>query len=60
MFILFRFVRNKPGLIRGNNISDATVDMLAILARFGHYFSKVALIHCIIRSQFCRRRRGYR
>jgi hypothetical protein len=54
MFILFRFVRDKPGLIRDNNITGVTVDMLAVLARFGYCFSKVTLIHYIIRSQFCR------
>jgi hypothetical protein len=56
MFILFRFVRDESGLIRGNNVSGATVDMLAVLARFGHCFGKVALAHCTVRSQFCRRR----
>jgi hypothetical protein len=56
MFILFRFVRDEPGLIRDNYVNDATVNMPAILARFGHYFSKVAFVHCTVRSQFCRRR----
>jgi hypothetical protein len=56
MFILFRFVRDEPDLIRGNNVTGATVDMPVMLARFGHCFGKVALIHCTIRSQFCRRR----
>jgi hypothetical protein len=56
MFILFRFVRDEPGLIRGNCVNGATVDMPAILARFGHYFSKVIFIHYTIRGQFCRRR----
>jgi hypothetical protein len=56
IFILFRFVRDKPGLIRDNNITSATVDMPAVLARFGHYFSKIAFIHCTVRNQFCRRR----
>jgi hypothetical protein len=60
MFILFRFVRDKSGLIRDNSVSGATVDMPAILARFGYCFSKIALIHCTVRSQFCRRRRDYR
>jgi hypothetical protein len=60
IFILFRFVRDKSGLIRGNNVTGATVDMPAVLARFGHYFSKIAFVHCIIRSQFYRRRRGCR
>jgi hypothetical protein len=60
IFILFRFVRDEPGLIRDNNITGATVDMPAVLARFGYYFNKVALIHYIIRSQFCRRRRDCR
>jgi hypothetical protein len=50
MFILFRFVRDEPGLIRGNYISDATVDMPVILARFGYYFGKIALVHCTVRS----------
>jgi hypothetical protein len=54
MFILFRFVRDEPGLIRDNYVNGAIVDMLAILARFGHCFGKVAFVHCIIRSQFCR------
>jgi hypothetical protein len=56
IFILFRFVRDEPGLIRGNNVNGATVDMPAILARFDHYFGKVTLIHYTVRSQFCRRR----
>jgi hypothetical protein len=56
MFILFRFVRDKPGLIRDNNVTGATIDMPAVLTHFGHYFSKVTLIHCTVRSQFCRRR----
>jgi hypothetical protein len=60
MFILFRFVRDKLDLIRDNSVTGATVDMPAILARFGHYFGKVAFIHYTVRSQFCRRRRGYR
>jgi hypothetical protein len=60
MFILFRFVRDEPGLIRGNSVTGATVNISAMLARFGHYFGKVALIHCIVRSQFCRRRRDCR
>jgi hypothetical protein len=60
LFILFRFVRDESGLIRGNYVSGVTVDMPAMLARFGHCFGKIALIHCIVRSQFCRRRRGYR
>jgi hypothetical protein len=60
IFILFRFVRDEPGLIRDNNVSGVTVDMPVMLARFGHYFGKVALIHYIVRSQFYRRRRGYR
>jgi hypothetical protein len=59
MFILFRFVRDEPGLIRGNNVTGATVDMLTVLARFGHYFGKITFIHCTVRSQFCRRRRDY-
>ena len=57
MFILFRFVRDEPGLIRGNNVSGATVDMPAVLARFGHCFGKVVFVHCTVRSQFCRFRR---
>jgi hypothetical protein len=60
IFILFRFVRDEPGFIRDNNVTGATVDMPAILARFGHYFGKITLIHSIVRSQFCRRRRDYR
>jgi hypothetical protein len=60
MFILFRFVRDEPGLIRGSNVNDATVDMPAVLARFGHCFGKVALIYYTVRSQFYRRRRGCR
>jgi hypothetical protein len=60
IFILFRFVRDEPGLIRNNNVSDVIVDMPAILARFGHRFNKVVLVHCTIRSQFYYRRRGYR
>jgi hypothetical protein len=56
MFILFRFVRDELGLIRDNCISGVTVDILVMLARFGHCFGKVAFIHCIIRSQFYRRR----
>jgi hypothetical protein len=56
MFILFRFIRDEPGLIRDNNITGATVDMPAVLAHFGHYFDKITLIHCTVRSQFCRRR----
>jgi hypothetical protein len=56
MFILFRFVRDELGLIRGNNVNGATVDMPAVLARFDHYFSKVILAHCTVRSQFYRRR----
>jgi hypothetical protein len=60
VFILFRFVRDEPGLIRDNCVSGATVDMSAMLARFGHCFSKIALVYCTVRSQFCRRRRGYR
>jgi hypothetical protein len=50
VFILFRFVRDEPGLIRDNNITGATVDMPAVLARFGHYFNKIIFVHCIIRS----------
>ena len=57
MFILFRFVRDEPGLVRDSNVTGATVDMPVILARFGHCFGKVALIHCTVRSQFCRFRR---
>jgi hypothetical protein len=57
MFILFRFVRDELGLIRGSSVTGATVDMPAVLARFGHYFGKVVFIHCTVRSQFCRRRR---
>jgi hypothetical protein len=60
IFILFRFVRDEPGLIRDNNVSSATIDMPTMLARFGHCFDKVALVHCTIRSQFCRRRRDCR
>jgi hypothetical protein len=56
VFILFRFVRDEPGLIRDNNITGAIIDMPAVLAYFGYCFGKVAFIHCIIRSQFCRRR----
>jgi hypothetical protein len=56
MFILFRFVRDESGLIRGNNVSGATVDIPVVLTRFGHYFSKIIFIHCTVRSQFCRRR----
>jgi hypothetical protein len=60
MFILFRFVRDESGLIRGSCVSGATVDMLAVLARFGHCFGKVIFVYCTVRSQFCRRRRGCR
>jgi hypothetical protein len=56
MFILFRFVRDEPGLIRDNSVSSATIDMPAMLARFGHRFGKVALVHYTVRSQFYRRR----
>ena len=56
MFILFRFVRDEPGLIRDNNVTNATVDMPAVLARFGHCFGKVIFIHYTVRSQFYRRR----
>jgi hypothetical protein len=56
MFILFRFVRDKLGLIRDNNVTGATVDIPVVLARFGHYFGKIVFIHCIVRSQFCRYR----
>jgi hypothetical protein len=50
IFILFQFVRDESGLIRDNNISDAIIDMPAILARFGYCFSKVIFIHYIIRN----------
>jgi hypothetical protein len=50
VFIFFRFVRDEPGLIRDNYINGATVDMPVILARFGHYFSKIALIHYTVCS----------
>jgi hypothetical protein len=60
MFILFRFVRDEPGLIRDNSINGATVDMPIILARFGHRFDKIALIYYTVRSQFCHRRRDCR
>jgi hypothetical protein len=50
MFILFRFVRDELGLIRDNSVTGATVDMLAVLARFGHCFNKIIFIYCIIRS----------
>ena len=60
MFILFRFVRDELGFIRDNNITGVIVDMPAMLARFDHYFNKIVLIHCIVRNQFCRRRRDYR
>jgi hypothetical protein len=60
MFILFRFVRDKPGFIRGSNVTGATVDMSVMLARFGHCFGKVVFVHYTVRSQFCRRRRGCR
>jgi hypothetical protein len=60
MFILFRFVRDELGLIRDSNVTSATVDMPAVLARFGHYFGKIAFVYCIIRSQFYRRRRDCR
>jgi hypothetical protein len=56
IFILFRFVRDEPGLIRDSNVNGATIDMPALLARFGYYFDKIAFIHYIIRCQFCRRR----
>ena len=56
IFIFFRFVRDELGLIRGSNVTDVTVDMSVVLARFGHYFGKVVFVHCIVRSQFCRRR----
>jgi hypothetical protein len=56
MFILFRFVRDELGLIRDNNVIGAIVDIPAMLARFGHYFGKVAFIYYIVRSQFYRRR----
>jgi hypothetical protein len=57
MFILFRFVRDESGFIRDSSVTGVTVDMLVMLARFGHYFSKVIFIHCTVRSQFCRFRR---
>jgi hypothetical protein len=60
MFILFRFVRDKLGLIRDNSVSDVIVDMPVMLARFGHRFGKVVFVYCTVRSQFCRRRRGCR
>jgi hypothetical protein len=60
IFILFRFVRDEPGLIRDSNVTGATVDMPAVLTRFGHCFGKITFVHCTVRSQFCRRRRGYR
>jgi hypothetical protein len=60
MFILFRFVRDEPGLIRDSYVSSATVDMPVMLARFGHYFNKIVLVHYTVRSQFYRRRRDCR
>jgi hypothetical protein len=60
IFILFRFVRDEPGLIRDNSVSGATVDMLTMLARFDHCFNKVIFVHYTVRSQFYRRRRGCR
>jgi hypothetical protein len=57
IFILFRFVRDEPGFIRGNSITGATVDMPVMLARFGHCFGKVALVYYTVRSQFCRFRK---
>ena len=60
IFIFFRFVRDELGLIRDSNVTGATVDIPAILARFGHCFGKVALVHCTVRNQFYRRRRDCR
>jgi hypothetical protein len=50
VFILFRFVRDEPSLIWDNYVSDATVDMPVILARFGYCFGKIVLIYYIIRN----------
>jgi hypothetical protein len=58
MFILFRFIRDKSGLIRGSRVSSATVDMPAILIRFSYCLNKIALINCTVRSQFRCRYRG--
>ena len=60
MFILFRFVRDESGLIRGSSVIGATVDMPVMLARFGHRFNKIVFIYCTVRSQFYRRRRDCR
>jgi hypothetical protein len=42
MFILFRFVRDEPGLTRGSSVAGATVDVPGMLALLDCCFGIVA------------------